>query len=282
MARFRGVGGAPLLSRARRALSRSIYFAPDAGRDIFLASYPRSGNTWLRAIIYTILNGGTGPRSVGALNEMVPDAHLRLTRKEVLPRPFHVVKTHDPYRPSVARKAIYVLREPKAVCLSYLGYVTSNGTEDLDAAAFAGDWIAGRVWPCSWNEHAMSWLHDNRHAEVLLLQYEQLKADPAYGIRAIAAFIGSSVPAEAADAIRLQTSLENMMRLEGAGMGRHSEKRVIATASGALPPAAAQQVDAVCGPVWATFGGKDRHGVVTEPAGSRRRFSAAEGRFLPV
>ena len=121
---------ARVLSGTRRMVSRRLYFAPDRDRDIFLASYPRSGNTWIRAIIYTVLNG-TGPASLGAINELVPDSYLRLPRREVVPRPFHVVKTHEPYRTGGPRRAIYVLREPKAVFLSHFGYMQSNWVRDI-------------------------------------------------------------------------------------------------------------------------------------------------------
>jgi len=272
---------ARVISGTRRIVSRSLNFAPDKERDVFLASFPRSGNTWIRAILYTVLSG-SGPASIGAINGIVPDAHLRLPKREMVPRPFYVVKTHEPYRMGGPKRAIYVLREPKAVFLSHFGYVQLNWMRDVELESFATDWTNGRAFPGSWNENATSWLDANRHAEVLLIQYDALKSSPAEGIRAMAAFIGSPVSAGRAEEIARQTSMANMIRLEAGGMGRHSEKRFIATGVGELPAAVSDLIDAECGRVWSRFGGRGNHAVVTRPDGSRRAFSAAEGSFVPL
>ena len=165
--------------------------------------------------------------------------------------------------------------------LSHFGYMQSNWVRDLGLTRFAGDWTTGRTWPGSWHENATSWLDANRHAEVLLIQYDELKSAPADGIRAMAAFIGSPVSAERAEEISRQTSMADMMRLENNGMGRQSEKRLIATGAGTLPPEVSGLIDAACGRVWSTFGGQGNHGVVSHPDGSRRVFSAAGGVFVP-
>ena len=91
------------------------------------------------------------------------------------------------------------------------------GMSDIEITRFASDWTTGRTWPGSWNENATSWLDANRHAEVLLIQYDELKSAPADGIRAMAAFIGSPVSAERAEEISRQTSMADMMRLENNG-----------------------------------------------------------------
>lgn len=272
---------ARILAGTRRIVSKRLYFAPDRHRDIYLASFPRSGNTWIRAIIYTLLNG-TPPASIGAINELVPDAYLRLPKREVVPRPFYVVKTHEPYRTSGPKRAIYVLREPRAVFLSHYGYLKLNWIRDVELTPLARDWTTGRVWPGSWNENVTSWLDSNRHAEVLLIQYDELKSAPVDGIRAMAAFIGSPVSAERAEAISRQTTIADMKRLEDNGVGRQSEKRFIATGVGELPPEVSELIDVACGGLWSRFGGRDAHGVVSHPDGSRRAFSAAEGAFVPV
>ncbi|MCW5719325.1 MAG: sulfotransferase domain-containing protein [Bauldia sp.] len=270
-----------LLSGTRRIVSKRLFFAPDRHRDIYLASFPRSGNTWIRAIIYTLLNGEP-PASLGAINELVPDAYLLLPKREVVPRPFYVVKTHEPYRTGGPKRAIYVLREPKAVFRSHYGYLKLNWIRDVELTRLAGDWTTGRVWPGSWNEHVTSWLVSNSHAEVLLIQYDELKSAPVNGIRAMAAFIGAPVSAERAEAISGLTTIADMKRLEESGVGRHSDKRFIATGVGELPPEVSELIDVACGGVWSKFGGRGAHSVVSHPDGSRRVFSAAEGAFVPL
>ncbi|MCY4600502.1 MAG: sulfotransferase domain-containing protein [Acidobacteria bacterium] len=138
--------------RPQRHLDSARDDAP-ASSIIWLASYPRSGNTWLRALLTNYLEGGEHPASVSALAggsiailREVFDEHLGLSSSDLtpeellryrprlhellaaeLPRP-SFVKVHDAclrvpgggllFPPAATLGAIYIVRNPLDVAVS--------------------------------------------------------------------------------------------------------------------------------------------------------------------
>src|SRR3954463_3484081 len=90
---------------ARIARSR-IFFVPNPERDVFLVSYPRSGNTWMRAVVACI-ETGVVPPDLLALDYVVPDMHLKTLRNRMVPRPRYIVKSHSAWTESYT-KVIYI------------------------------------------------------------------------------------------------------------------------------------------------------------------------------
>ena len=165
---------------------------------LWLASYPRSGNTLLRMIFRAVFERDTyskhgdemdiaadarvaaevGHRLLGA---NWPDAYAAMRSSEDL----HLVKTHDP--PEDDGKAIYIVRDGRSACRSFFHYLEDFPAQQsqLDMV----DVIAGFTPFGSWGDHLDRWDPQNR-PNTLLVRYENLLVNPAAEIKKITDFTG--------------------------------------------------------------------------------------------
>lgn len=157
-------------------------FRADRSRDMFLASYPRSGNTWLRAILFEA-RVGRAPGTMAEIDLGIPDEHHRVSRMRVLdaahePRRRYIVKTHAPYRVATPyRDVAYIIRDPRDVIPSYFRYRSrKRGSTDADFEDFVRACLSGSIWPGSWYDHVRSWLYfGSRHGgHIGLFRFEDL------------------------------------------------------------------------------------------------------------
>ncbi|MBA3315461.1 MAG: sulfotransferase domain-containing protein [Planctomycetota bacterium] len=167
---------------------------------VWLASYPRSGNTFLRVVLSAVFGLDTY-----TLYDERPDIDPSLGDVPPLPpsgaepvvgHPFdvarfagrsqlHVLKTHGP--PTDGRPAIYVVRDGREATASYFHY----HRDVLRKPVTVRDVIRGRVGFGSWGRHVAQW--DPRHRpNTLLLRFEELTANPIAQVERIGAFLGVS------------------------------------------------------------------------------------------
>jgi hypothetical protein len=141
---------------------------------VWLASYPRSGNTYLRSILWTCFGLQTGsiyPNDLsldvaqhvghfeGAAHGLFSADFLRLP----------LVKTHE--WPVDNRRAIYIVRNGRDSCCSLHQFLRATGHNvDLDTI------IAGRSYFGSWSGHFLAWDPQAR-PNALFLRFEQLTKD---------------------------------------------------------------------------------------------------------
>lgn len=154
---------------------------------VWLASYPRSGNTMLRTIMYQCF--GIGSASVypsdlagnTAVEQRVghiehgPNGELDFTGQA-----FRLIKTHG--RPQDGHRAIYVLRNGRDATLSFYRFV--KGRVPLL------DIIEGRSGQRTWTWHIEQWDPLNR-PDTLFLRYEDMVADLSGTIDTIAGYLGA-------------------------------------------------------------------------------------------
>jgi hypothetical protein len=151
---------------------------------MFLASYPRSGNTWLRAILFHA-RVGRAPESIAEIDRGVPDEHQKILKsslyKEICgPENSFIVKTHEPnrFRAPYAHVA-YIVRDPRDAIPSYYRYRNrGEGPGDGTLEEFSSACVRGCIWPCSWFEHVNSWMAfaERRPDCISVLRYETLVA----------------------------------------------------------------------------------------------------------
>jgi hypothetical protein len=146
--------------------------------DVFVASYPRSGSTWLRFMLLEILAGQAPDFST--TNKMLPDIGKQQSAAPVLAGYGRLIKTHELFRPKY-RKAIYLVRDPRDVALSEFAYQRALGLAYADFDSYLYRFLQGRVNPFgSWIRHATSWLNaaDAGRSDILYVNFEKLKDKP--------------------------------------------------------------------------------------------------------
>jgi aryl sulfotransferase len=207
----------------------------------WLASYPKSGNTWLRFIVFHLVHDRMPVSSAeldGFLGSRVPAAFAeaplccRARRPDVVPvrgNKAIFCKTHAtaaalaPLEPRTAR-AIYVHRHPLGVLQSSLNYARLTGELELDMTPDA--WIdsfienAGNpLWKTlefaagSWADNIRSW-RDVSEFPVLFVSYEATLADPAGIIAQVANFLGAGVSGKSQQACAAATSFQALKDFE--------------------------------------------------------------------
>lgn len=201
---------------------------------VWIASYPKSGNTWVRFLLVNYLFGPV-PESkfveqVAPYVEMIGQVHLadgaRLLSKTHFPFVDH------PFAGATER-SIYIARHPKDVLLSNLDYMRMLGgaAATFTDAEYIKSFIDAGSDP-RWKsfgfgtlqEHLVSWLE--RHPKPLLtVRYEDLKADTAGELTRILRFLGESPdPARVAAAVaRSDFRQMRSMEIREKSAGRFTE-----------------------------------------------------------
>ncbi len=168
-------------------------------RPVWLASYPRSGNTFLRIILRELFQLPTySLYHVEGQNFRDPSAEAlrdvprlpRRWRRRLSDEPTAtrvLIKTHGP--PLDDAPAIYLVREGPAAIHSYYQYHQKFAFEQPSLTEV----IAGACQFGSWSEHYLAWQPRTR-PQTLCLRYEKLVSRPADLIPQIAEFLG--VPAQ--------------------------------------------------------------------------------------
>jgi len=189
----------------------------------WLASYPKSGNTWLRFMLANIIAGGP-PACSADVSRLIPDIHRRGDLDGVSGDLF--VKTHfmrTGKHPMIAdtARAVHVVRHPRDVLLSALNYRRMEGvieglTDEQYARAFiagSGDPLWAKLGYGSWTAHAASWSQATPWP-VLTVRYEDLKADTAGVLRRVLGFVGLDASDAAVARAVAQSTFDNLRALE--------------------------------------------------------------------
>jgi len=193
---------------------RNLRVFPD---DIFLVSYPKSGNTWTRFLIANLVYPEKHP-DFANINELIPDPEgLTKRHLEQLPRPRYL-KSHQYFDPRY-QKIIHIVRDPRDVVLSeyYFDIKRRAIADDFPLEKFVSRFVRGELnHPYgTWGENTATWFYTRGNSSrLLLVTYEALQSDGPRQMEKVAEFIG--VPADPdriAFAIQ-QSSADRMRELE--------------------------------------------------------------------
>ena len=198
-------------------------FWPDPVRTIFLVTYPQSRTTWISCVAAELLFQ-ISPKNLREIGSFVPDVHDLPEKSAVPSASQYLVKSHLPLNPVHGfppygdyRRVVYLIRDPRDVMLSYHRYVRSVSNYPGDLKEFAKDWVVGRIWPCSWQEHVSSWLAPQSRTaplELTILRYEDFVADPIGQTGVLAKVLGLDVGPARIEEIVADTSPNSMRERE--------------------------------------------------------------------
>ena len=196
----------------------------------WIASFPKSGNTWLRFIAaHVLFDCGNDSTDVDIA---IPDMHYSTGGLERDWDGSYVVKTHYPFSklPNrfIFKKAAYVVRHPLDVVASSAQYLDPEGIaeQQLELAHQFADLGNLKHWHSmgfgAWEEHVRSWLDAVDDADVLVLRYEDMLANPEGAIVRFAEHFGVSLSEDRVKKIAKETSFDSMKALEEADIDRGS------------------------------------------------------------
>lgn len=205
------------------------------GAIIWLASYPKSGNTWTRAFIHNLLRNPEKPAAINELDhftlgesavrwyspfvdsplekmKVAEIAKLRPKGHELMTKssPDSVfVKTHNLlglwhdqplHNMDVTVAAIYIVRNPLDVAISMTSHYGQTLDQAIDRLA-EGQAITGlnenhiNEVYGDWSSHVRSWTQDE-HPQKLVVRYEDMLHKPFPTFNAIARHLGLKPPKE--------------------------------------------------------------------------------------
>ncbi|KAG2302003.1 hypothetical protein Bca52824_030654 [Brassica carinata] len=204
--------------------------------DIILATIPKSGTTWLKALLFALIHRDKFPVSSNhpllATNPhpLVPylEGDYRVSPDvsfSELPSP-RLMQTHLPHHSlpvsikSSSCKIVYCCRNPKDVFVSLWHFGRKLSPEEtadypIETAVDAfckGKFIGGPFW-----DHVLEYWYESRKNpnKVLFVTYEELKKQTEVEVKRIAEFIGCGFAAEeeVSEIVKL-CSFESLSKLE--------------------------------------------------------------------
>ncbi|OIS95876.1 PREDICTED: cytosolic sulfotransferase 12-like [Nicotiana attenuata] len=210
--------------------------------DIILVTTPKSGTTWLKALVFALVNrmnypvsGQHHPLLFKNPHDLVPFLELRLYFDGKVPdlssfTSPRLLSTHMPYASlpksiqDSKSKLIYLCRNPRDTFVSMyhfpnrlgLSYIETNSVEEIFDLFCKGVSHMGPFW-----DHVLDYWKESlkNHTRVLFLMYEQIKEKPEIQLKRLAEFLECPFSTEeetsgVVDEIVKLCSFENLSNLE--------------------------------------------------------------------
>ncbi|MDY0872141.1 sulfotransferase domain-containing protein [Dongia rigui] len=199
------------------------------GKILWLASYPKSGNTWLRAFIHNLMLNPAKPADINDMNALTTGDSLTQWYRHLDPRPPSawstddmirmrrgaqlaicaskpetvIVKTHNALvtiggdqiiQMDLTAGAIYVVRNPLDLVLSLADHygVDIDRAIEIMADPYNGGLADDRIVievHNTWSEHVKSWTQ-RPHPGLHIVRYEDMLKKPLHTFGGIARFMG--------------------------------------------------------------------------------------------
>ena len=199
-----------VIERALRYVTGTISLGAD---DVLLASYPRSGNTWVRFFFANLINVVEGDESQvthSVVDRMMPelgvDSLTAAWESNTVPR---IIKTHAEYSPFFFRpRKVFLARDPRDVMVSYYHYLRDR--KEVYEGVFSQFLRSGKYGLEAWCRHYLSWTSVADHR----LSYESMLDDDLGSFSCLVSRLNLSVPSEAVREATERSRFERLSKLE--------------------------------------------------------------------
>ena len=237
-----------------------LYHRDFQSTDVFLASYPRSGSTWVRFVLFEILTGEEP--TFDAVNRDLNGIKKHKLGRPVLPGGGRLIGTHEPFRKEYHR-AIYLVRDARDVLLSEHAFLQALDYFGGDLDKFAALFVRGKVNGFgSWQDHVTSFLDSPLASanNLLVVQYKELRQDPELGYTRMAEFLGVKADPELIRRAVANNSLGKMRpKVDGSSLMPWRKDRVVRSGAvegwrSKLSASQLQLIERHCGEVMVRLG----------------------------
>ncbi|XP_074895888.1 sulfotransferase 2B1-like [Buteo buteo] len=188
--------------------------------DVVIATYPKSGTTWMQEILTLLFSrGDVLPAKTIPNWERAPwleQIYFREALQDTAAR--RLITTHLPARvlaPALQQskaKVIYVARNPKDVAVSFYHFhrlakfLPDPGSFDTFLTRF----LEGTVHYGSWFDHVKGWLAQRQLLDIFYVTYEELHQDLRGTAQRLSAFLGCPLGPETLGALEQHCSFATM------------------------------------------------------------------------
>jgi hypothetical protein len=183
----------PLLWRLHRGLN------PE---DVYLASYPRSGQHWTRFMLFEILTQGSP--NFDNIDATIPPVGRHSRSSAILPGRGRLIQTHQKWRAEY-KKAILLVRDVRDIVISDYAWDESlDLTKHLDIETldqYLRPWLLGKTQTPgagSWQDHLTSWLDSPLalNGNLLVVRFEDMRRNTEEELVRMIEFLGAPVNRE--------------------------------------------------------------------------------------
>jgi hypothetical protein len=194
------------------------FIKKDSSNLVWLASYPRSGNTWLRIVLkhnfglksYSVYNDTGDIGKYIEISEAVGHQYMHwesVTKVKNLDAHSHeqfssfdslryktsnlkLVKTHSQFHEGfLPDKVIYIYRDGRATLRSFASYLHDFSNRSKELNKLLDELLCGcDTFTLPWHQHILSW-KDASHDKVLFLKFEDVVSDINVALKKIADFL---------------------------------------------------------------------------------------------
>ena len=183
-------------------------------KDVFIVSYPRSGSTWLRFLLFEILTQESA--EFERVIRTIPYVGGQHGALPLLPEEGRLLHTHEGPRTEY-KKAIFLVRDSRDIVLSEYGFERSRGRYPGDFNDFVETFVDKGVNPFgSWKSHVEQWLDSSlvKNGTLLLVRFEDLRSNTEGTVAHVLEFLGAKIDKDVIRRAIANNSLGEMRQKE--------------------------------------------------------------------